>query len=315
MTRIVDDLEAFKVRESNKAIIPSLRLFAVGSREFVDLMSKDRGDLVSSMHCTHLINKRSFEVFQDKIESRCSSLHDEQIDAIVLEITVDRKARLNKFYWIKFTPDEERGIGLERLLTLAACMKQGRSIEQARLLTEQTPYQRSLEGAGLLATLLISVSSKPEDKNENRYSLSILQNLEGFAQISTTRSKKEDPEGAIRYTHTERIFGGRISHEETKNPLESRLSKLVQTYKSAGFTDDDENSEPVAPDLKYELKSPEPELVSSLKMLRTKRKLHAMEKRMEEFQGTQDQGFPLQAPSSEFPIQYHILTQTTGLCS
>jgi hypothetical protein len=303
MTRIVDDLETFKVRESNKAIIPSLRLFAVGTREFVDLMSKDRGDLVSSMHCTHLINKRSFEVFQDKVESRCASLNEEQIDAVVLEITVDRKARLNKFYWIKCTPDEERGIGLERLLTLAACMKQGRSIEQARLLAEQTPFHRSLEGAGLLATLLITVSSKLEDKLENKAGLSLLQNQEGFAEMSTTRSKKEETEGPIRYTHTERIFGGRLSKEDHKNPLESRLSKLVQTYKSAGFTDDDENSEPGHADLKYDFKSSDHEQVSSLKMLRTKRKLDAIEKRMDELQGTQDQGFSLPQHTGDQPIQ------------
>jgi hypothetical protein len=306
MTRIVGDLEGFKSREPNKAIIPSLRLFTIGRREFIDLLSKNRGDLVSSMHCTHLINKRSFEVFEEKIDSRFTALEAEEFDAVVMEITVDRKSRLNKFYWIKCTPDLERGIDLNRMMTLAACMKQGRSIEQARLLSEQTHYQKSLEGTGLKHTLLVTVSSKPEDFESNLNSLTFFGSDNSEQQTSTKRHRHDHDDGVVRFTHTERFFGEEKERPEIQNNLESRLSKLVNTYKSAGFDDEDESAEPLHEEPVKSLRLEDQDRVASLKMLRTKRKLQAIEKRIEEDQQAtrpNSEFRPLDTSPLETPLQ------------
>lgn len=306
MTRIVVDLENFKTQEPNKAIIPSIRLFTVGRREFIDLLSKERGDLVSSMHCTHLINRRSFEAFEEKIDSRFAALEHEEFDAVILEIAVDRKARLNKFYWIKCTPDLERGIDISRLLTLAACMKQGRSIEQARLLSEQTHFLNSLDGAGLTSILLVSVSTRPEDYDGNLRSLSLIQNLETDAPSSTKRARPEIGEAPMRFTHTERLYGETRGRSNSQNLLESKLSKLVNTYKSVGFEDEDDNSEQRHQEYNLHSKTSDTEAASSIKMLRTQRKMHAIEKRIEEHkQATQEEADfkPIDTTALESPLQ------------
>lgn len=272
-------MDRFKTIEHNKAIIPSIRLFALGHREFIDILSKNRGELVSAMSCTHLINKRSFEALEEVIDSRFLALEQESYDAVIFEITVDRKSRLNKLYWIRCTPNSTRGMDLNRFLVLAAGLKQGQTIEQARLLSENTHFEEALNSADMIAKLLVSVSSDPQDMEANIESLWFGSNIEPISTSNNKRNAKTEQTGFSTYKQTARVFPDKDAISEPGNTIEARLNKLVTTYKSAGFVADDQSSDMGAEDIKPDLYTTHPppsDAQRSLKVMRTQRKIHML---------------------------------------
>lgn len=280
ISRLVADLETFKSSEHNQAIIPSLRLFAVGHREFADLLSKNRGDVVASMASVHLVNRRSFEALEERIDQRAALLETDDCDAIVLEVTVDRKARLNRFYWITCSPDSRRGLGLNYFMTLASCMKQGRTYEQARLQADSVAFDQSLEEAGMTASLLINVSAKTEDFTANMETLRLI-SVTDYESTDRDMSKRDLNEGRYsQHKPTERIFGDHRGRPEDANTIEARMNRLVSTYRRAGFERDDRSSETDAEIYHEESKKNSKatgEVARSLKALRTQRKMQIAE--------------------------------------
>lgn len=280
-------MDKFKTIEHNKAIIPSIRLFALGHREFIDILSKNRGDLVSTMSCTHLINKRSFEVLEETIDKRFVALEQEEYDAIIMEVTVDRKSRLNKMYWIRCTPDSRRGLDMNRFLVLAGSMKQGKSIEQARLLSENNHFEQVLGSSDMVAKLLVSVSSSAEHMESNIESLWFGSNIEPVSPSNTRRYQNNEDIGFGSYKQTARMFPDKSAKPSGENNIEARLNKLVTTYKSAGFGADDQSSDMGAEELKPDMYSTHPATNDgyvSLRAIRTQRKMHFLKN-----QGTHDE--------------------------
>lgn len=91
--RILTLLEGLKHSEPGVTIIPSIRLFMVAGRNLEDLLSKTQATSVAHMVSTHLLNRRSFEAFEQRVDERSATLATQNIDALVMEITVDRKNR------------------------------------------------------------------------------------------------------------------------------------------------------------------------------------------------------------------------------
>ena len=91
---IVSTLEKLKQELGNQTIIPSLKLFAMTDSGFIDLLSRNSTDSYAALTSTHLINKRTFEIFEDKITSRYETIRDiEAVRCVIFELTVDKKNR------------------------------------------------------------------------------------------------------------------------------------------------------------------------------------------------------------------------------
>lgn len=94
MDEMITDLERLKSQGSNQTVIPTIKLFAVGESDYIDLMSRNTGKSYTAISSTHLVNRRSFEIFEDKINTRYDSIKDNNsIQAIILELTVDNNNR------------------------------------------------------------------------------------------------------------------------------------------------------------------------------------------------------------------------------
>lgn len=96
--KLIDDivcgLEKLKLEQGNQTIIPSLKFFAATDSEFIDLLSRNTTDSYASLTCSHLINKRTYEIFESKISSRYDSIRDnERVQCVILELTVDKRNR------------------------------------------------------------------------------------------------------------------------------------------------------------------------------------------------------------------------------
>jgi hypothetical protein len=251
--RIVAELEGFKNIDHNHAIIPSLRLFAIGKTEYIDLMSRNTGDVVSSMHSTHLINRRSFEIFEDKIDSRFQALEGEHIEAVVLEITVDRKARLNKFYWVACTPDSNSEVTLELICSRINAMRLGRPFDRYPDVSNIEPIVAALDN--LSCRLLITLNVKPDESENNNEAVKFMTCGGSFTnhgtapsydgshpQLSDAKTGKA-PYQPSKYDHREEYFtstkrGERNdnfeneSAQDPKHSFENKMHKLIDTYKS-----------------------------------------------------------------------------------
>ena len=292
--RIVAELEGFKNIEHNHAIIPSVRLFAIGKREYLDLMSRNTGDQVSSMHSTHLINRRSFEIFEDKIDSRFKAIAEEDVEAIVMEVTVDRKARLNRFYWIICSPSATEGISLNQMCGRVNTMKQGRPLNE---LTSDPSGNDSIVSVldHFSCRVLLTLSSRPEETNDNEqmlkfmtcgglfsnqgtapsYSGSYPNESEGVAHFRTEdyedRFKTAGKRDRDNHQDTE------VATEERKPSFEKKMHKLIDTYKSVvvkeNYNVDTQSEMDTYPTekLRIGMKSP------TLEMARTRRRLESTE--------------------------------------
>jgi hypothetical protein len=172
--RIVAELEGFKNIDHNHAIIPSLRLFAIGKTEYIDLMSRNTGDVVSCMHSAHLINTRSFEVFEEKIDGRFKAVENEtnSVEAIAMEITVERKSRLNRFYWITCSPDETNNVTLGSICSRLNYLRLSKPLQQN--LDPNNTDSIAITLDNISCRLLVTLNVKPEEVDHNSQALEFM---------------------------------------------------------------------------------------------------------------------------------------------
>ena len=111
-------------------------------------MSRNAADSIAGMASIHLINKRSFEVFEEKIDSRFEAVKNEVIKAVILEVTVDVKGRyllletrLNRFYWICCSPAlQNEGLSIKRLCAKILSIKTNKSFDDGEKADQEKAF-------------------------------------------------------------------------------------------------------------------------------------------------------------------------------
>jgi hypothetical protein len=86
---IVKSIESFKDVKELSAIIPTLRLFAILSEEFHDLLSAKNTKKISGLSEIPLLNFKSYELQAERLEERFNQLLQESTKAIVLELSLE----------------------------------------------------------------------------------------------------------------------------------------------------------------------------------------------------------------------------------